>query len=277
MANNPPLLTDRNALLRNRARSSGAPTTFLQEAVADEVHERLQEVNRGFTKIAIVGGQKAVWQTAFPKALIVPDDDFLSLEAQSFDLVIHALALHWSNDPVGQLVQCRRALRPDGLCIAALFGGRTLHELRSALAEAETQVTGGLSPRVAPMGEVRDLGGLLQRAGFALPVADVTPFDVTYSDIFHLMRDLRGMGESNALNARLRRPTRKAVLDLANSVYSREFSTDDDRIRATFEVVTLTGWAPSDDQQKPLRPGSAQARLADALNTSEHPLDPSDR
>lgn len=277
MANQPPLLTDRAALLRNRARAAKAPVAFLHEAVAAEVHERLQEVNRAFTDVAIVTGHPDIWAAAFDGASVVADDDVLSLPENSCDLVIHAMSLHWANDPVGQLVQCRRALRPDGLCIAALFGGRSLHELRAALAEAEAQVTGGLSPRVAPMGEVRDLGALLQRAGFALPVADVTPFDVAYRDAFHLMRDLRGMGETNALNARLRHPTKRAVLSAANSVYASAFGREEGGIPATFEVVTLTGWAPSDDQQKPLRPGSAKARLAEALNTKEHPLDPSDR
>ncbi|MGL6210630.1 MAG: methyltransferase domain-containing protein, partial [Paracoccaceae bacterium] len=198
---------------------------------------------------------------------VVPDAEVLDLAPQSQDLLVHGLGLHWANDPVGQLVQCRRALRPDGLLLALMFGGQTLHELRSALAQAETEVTGGLSPRVLPMAEIRDLGGLLQRAGFALPVADSFARRVMYRDIWHLMRDLRGMGEGNALAARLRHPTRRAVFTRADAIYAESFGSGD-RIPATFEVITLTGWAPHDSQQKPLRPGSAQAQLADALNAA---------
>jgi SAM-dependent methyltransferase len=182
------------------------------------------------------------------------------------------MALHWANDPVGQLVQCRRALRPDGLLLALFFGGQTLHELRSALASAEAEVTDGLSPRVLPMGEIRDLGALLQRAGLALPVADSFTQTVSYRDAFHLMRDLRAMGEGNALASRLRRPSRRAVLLRAAQIYAEAHAGPDGRIPATFEILCLTGWATHDSQQKPMRPGSAQARLADALNTAEMPL-----
>jgi hypothetical protein len=153
-----------------------------------------------------------------------------------------------------------------------MFGGQTLHELRACLAEAEAELTGGLSPRVLPMGEIRDLGGLLGRAGFALPVADSFTKTVLYTDALHLMRDLRAMGESNALAARLRRPTRRSVLLRAAEIYQNRFATPDGRIPATFEIICLTGWTPHDSQQKPLRPGSAAARLADALNAAETPL-----
>jgi hypothetical protein len=173
---------------------------------------------------------------------------------------------------VGQLVQCRRALQPDGLFMGLMFGGQTLHELRACLAEAEAEVTGGLSPRVLPMGEIRDLGALLQRAGFALPVADSFTKTVLYRDAFHLMADLRAMGEGNALMARLRRPTRRAVLARAAALYQDRFAGADGRIPATFEIIALTGWAPHDSQQKPLRPGSATARLAEALHAAERPL-----
>ncbi len=156
----------------------------------------------------------------------VADADVLPLAAETHDLVVHALALHWANDPVGQLVQARRALRPDGLFLAALFGGETLDELRAALAEAEVEALGGLSPRVAPMGEIRDLGGLLQRAGFALPVADSRSFDVSYPTPVHLMRDLRAMGETNVMRDRLRRPMRArdagaGLRDLRRAVRAR--------------------------------------------------------
>jgi SAM-dependent methyltransferase len=262
-------LTDRTALIRNRAR---ATAMFMQEEAVLEVQERLIEVNRTFTAPAVVTGFPAVWSPAFPNATIIADDDTLALQPQAHDLVIHALALHWANDPVGQLVQCRRALRPDGLFLGILFGGQTLAELRTCLAQAEAEVTGGLSPRVLPMGEIRDLGGLLQRAGFALPVADSFARTVLYRDAMHLMRDLRAMGEGNALAARLRRPTRRDVLARAASHYVHTYSQPDGRIPATFEMICLTGWAPDDSQQKPLRPGSAAQKLADALGTVQQNL-----
>ena len=264
----PPPLTDRPALLCRRRRFSA---TFLHEVVAVEIKERLAEVNRTFTTPAIVSGLPVFWRGHWPEAAIVPDDEVLALQTGAHDLVIHALSLHWANDPVGQLVQCRHALRPDGLLIAVLFGGQTLHQLRSALAEAETRVTGGLSPRVAPMGEIRDLGGLLQRAGFALPVADAMPLTVSYAGLTPLMHDLRAMGEANALAARLRRPTRGGVFALAETIYRTVFGTPDGRIPATFDIVTLTGWAPAPDQQQPQRPGSATHRLADVLQPEAAP------
>jgi SAM-dependent methyltransferase len=202
----------------------------------------------------------------------VADDPVLELAAASQDLVIHALCLHWADDPVGQLVQCARALRPDGMFLAALFGGRTLHELRASLAEAEVTVTGGLSPRVLPMAEIRDLGGLLQRAGLALPVADSALRTVSYRDAWHLMADLRAMGEGNALAGRLRRFTPRGVMAGAAARYADTWGQPDGRITATFEIIWLTGWAPHASQQKPLRPGSAAQRLADALRVSETSL-----
>ncbi len=258
----PPLLTDRGALALHRSRAT--EFFFLEEVVAD-VHERLTEVNRTFTQGVVVSGFPQMW----PDFRTIPDDDILDLSPEDHDLVVHALSLHWANDPVGQLVQCRRALRPDGLFLGLMFGGQTLHELRASLAEAETEVTGGLSPRVLPMGEIRDLGALLQRAGFALPVADGYTKTVIYKDAFHLMRDLRAMGEGNALAGRLRRPTGRAVMLRAAEIYAQRFGGPDGRIPATFEVICLTGWAPHQSQQKPLRPGSASARLADALNAAE--------
>jgi len=263
-------LTDPNALNLHRARARKAPVDFLQIAAADEVQERLLEVNRPFTTPAVVSGWPEIWVDRIdgPK---VADDDVLALDQSAHDLVIHALSLHWANDIVGQLVQCRRALKPDGLFIGTMFGGQTLHELRSALAEAEVQLTGGLSPRIAPMGEVRDLGGLLQRAGFALPVADMTPLTVSYETPLHLMRELRLMGEGNALTTRRKAFTSKALFMKAAEIYTDTFGANG-RVPATFEIVTLTGWAPSSDQPQPLRPGSAQTRLADALKTAEQKL-----
>jgi len=266
----PPRLTDRAALIRNRQR---ADAMFLQANAADDVHERLIEVNRTFTGPAVVTGFPAAWQEWMPSAKVIEDTDVLDLEEGAHDLVIHALSLHWADDPIGQLVQCRRALKPDGLLIATSFAGQTLHELRSVLAEAEVTQTGGLSPRILPMGEIRDLGGLLQRAGFALPVADTTSLTVTYDTPIHLMRDLRAMGEGNAIDQRLRTLTRRAIFAQAMVRYVDAFAMEDGRIPATFEIATLTGWAPADSQQKPLRPGSATARLSDALGTTETPLD----
>lgn len=261
----PPSLFDRAAVLRNRRRAAASPALFLQEAVAGEVDERLAEVNRTFTSAAIVSGWPDFWSARRPSAALIADEERLAFDPGAHDLILHAMALHWANDPVGQLVQCRLALQPDGLLIATMFGGRTLSELRAALAEAESRITGGLSPRVSPMADLRDLGGLLQRAGFAMPVADSLVLNVTYPDLGALMHDLRAMGETNAQSARLRRPTRRAVMDLAGEIYRDSYAGPDGRLRATFEIVTLTGWAPSDTQPRPLRPGSATRTLAEAL------------
>ena len=268
----PPRLTDRAALDAHRARAARAPALFLNEIVADEIEDRVAMVNKSFTDRAVIAPFGEVWADRWPGVEVLPDAETLALDAGSRDLIVHALCLHWANDPVGQLAQCRLALRPNGLFLGALFGGQTLHELRRALAEAESQITGGLSPRVAPMGEIRDLGALLQRAGFALPVADSQSLTVTYDNAFRLMADPRSMGETNALEGRLRRPTRRAVLIRAAEIYAENFTGADGRISATFEIVHLAGWAPHESQQLPLRPGSAKARLADALGAAEVPL-----
>ncbi len=269
----PPDLTDRAALTRNRARAR-PDALFLHDVAIAEAQERLIEVNRTFTRATVVTGQPGPWARAFPEARLVPDGEVLPLTPGAQDLVIHAMALHWAADPVGQIVQARRALCPDGLFLAVLPGGQTLADLRAALAEAEVAVTGGLSPRVLPMGEVRDLGALLQRAGLALPVADAVTRHVSYADTFALMRDLRAMGEGNALAGRLRRPTRRAVLEQAAAHYAAACPDPaaPGRVLARFDLIFLTGWAPADGQQKPLRPGSAATRLADALGTAETPL-----
>ncbi|SIT17059.1 Methyltransferase domain-containing protein [Gemmobacter megaterium] len=264
-----PQLTDPDALMRNRARAAPAPELFLHHLVADEVQDRLSEVNRAFMDKAVVTAFPQVWQSRLDGAQMVAEADVLDLAPASQDLVVHALALHWSNDPVGQIIQCARALRPDGLFIAALFAGQTLAELRTVLAEAEAAVTGGLSPRVLPMAEIRELGGLLQRAGLALPVADSLTQTVSYRDALHLMQDLRAMGEGNALSGRLRRFTGRKVFLQAAALYGDHYPDAESRVRATFEIVFLTGWKPHDSQQKPLRPGSAAQRLADALNAED--------
>lgn len=268
-----PPLTDRAALSRNRARAlkQGAELFLHEEAVA-EIEERLSEVNKTFTAPAVVTGFPGPWSESLPGARIVSDEETLALDPGAHDLVIHALSLHWANDPVGQLVQCRRALKPDGLFLGVLFGGRTLSELRTSLAEAETRLTGGLSARVLPMGEIRDLGALLQRAGFALPVADAAKKTVTYATAFHLIADLRAMGEGNALAVRPRRAAPRALFPEAARFYAEAFPAGENRVAATFEMIFLTGWAPDESQQKPLRPGSATARLAEALGATETPL-----
>ena len=267
-------LFDDTARAAHLARAARAPALFLQEAVADEILDRLEEVNRTFRDVVVVTDWPQVWQPRLPGARLIPMTEVLPLEEASCDLVIHALSLHWANDVVGQIVQARRALRPDGLFLGTGLGGRTLQELRAALGQAETQVTGGLSPRVAPMADVRDSGALLQRAGLALPVADSTLYPVSYETPLALMRELRAMGEANAMTGRLKTFTRRAVMAEAMRLYSDHFGTEDGRVTATFEVVTLTGWAPSAEQPQPLRPGSAKTRLADALRVPERPLDP---
>lgn len=264
-----PTLTDRPALARYRDRARRGPALFLHEEALADVQDRLALVNKSFSAPAVVTPFPDLWRNAFPTACLVDDTEVLALSETTHDLVIHAMALHWANDPVGQLIQCRRALVKDGLFLGVLPGGNTLTELRTVLAEAEAQITGGLSPRVAPMAEIRDLGALLQRAGLALPVADLVPITAEYRDLTHLMHDLRAMGETNSLAGRLRHPTRRGLFEMANRLYQQHFATDQGRLRATFELVCLTGWVPDVSQPQPLRPGSAASRLADALGTRE--------
>ena len=295
-------LVDRAALAahRARARRSGADALFLHREARASLEERLTEVNRTFTAPAIVTGHPEIWGDLLvpgppppdapgatppahdvpgtarparepPRARVVPDEPVLDLEPGAHDLVIHALALHWADDPVGQIAQCRRALRPDGLFLGVTFGGQSLQELRAALAEAEAAVSGGISPRVAPMAEIRDLGAALGRAGLALPVADADRRSVSYASALHLMRDLRAMGEGNALAARHRGTPPRALFAHAARLYEAAHGQGG-RVSATVEMIHLAGWAPHESQQKPLRPGSAAARLADALGAAETPL-----
>jgi len=269
--NSAPSLFDRSALRAHRARTT-REALFLHDLACDEVQDRLEGVNRTFTATGIVTPFPEIWAPHFTKAVIVGDDETLDLPEARFDLVIHAMCLHWANDPVGQLIQCRRALKEDGLFLCVLLGGQTLSELRAVLSQAESTLTGGLSPRIAPMAEIRELGGLLQRAGLTLPVADSVMQNTSYRDMTHLMHDLRGMGETNALAGRLRHSTRRAVFGMASDFYRDHFATAEGRISASFELICLTGWSPSASQPKPLRPGSAQTRLAEALKTSETSL-----
>ncbi|TAJ29772.1 methyltransferase domain-containing protein [Bosea sp. (in: a-proteobacteria)] len=257
---------------------------FLLQRVAGDLEERLGAVLRQFavaadlgTPLPVVGsvlGGKAqqLWRLAEATGAspdLVGDLESLPFGPGSLDLAVSLLALQNVNDLPGALVQIKRALRPDGLFIACLLGGRTLQELRQALLEAESETSGGVSPRVAPFGDLRDLGGLLQRAGFALPVIDSEIVTVRYRDAFGLMRDLRAMGWANALIARRKAPLRRATLLRAAAIYAERFADPDGRVRATFECVWLSGWAPHESQQKPLKPGSAKARLADALGVPE--------
>ena len=263
---------DINALSfhRERAILSKHAAWFLHEFAADCINERLEDINRSFTNPAFVGWNANIWhKTLNVSATTALDAEIITLDQTAHDLILNGLTLHWANDPVGQLVQMRRALKPDGLLISTMFGGQTLNELRSAFAEAETRVEGGISPRVAPMGEIRELGALLQRAGFALPVADSITLNVEYDTVIHLMNDLRNMGEANILLGR-RKSIKRETLAMVADIYASNFTTESGRINATFELVFLTGWAPSSDQPKPLRPGSAHQRLADALGTKEH-------
>jgi len=269
-----PLLFDR-ALLRARQRRAlrlGAET-FLLDRVAEDMAERLQAVLRTFAAGADVGtpGDQVrhalVSQAGALSRIELPDIESqgLALQPQSLDLVVSALALHFVNDLPGVLAQVRRALKPDGLLLAAMLGGDTLMELRQAFAAAEAEIDGGISPRVAPFADLRDIGALLQRAGFALPVTDIDRIVVRYDSAFALMHDLRRMGATNVLLERRRGPTRRATLLRMAQVYGERFADSDGRIRATFEVVWLSGWAPHESQQKPLKPGSATASLADAV------------
>jgi SAM-dependent methyltransferase len=282
-----PIVFDR-ALLRERMRRALArePETFLVDRVAADLAERLGAVLRQFEVAVDLGtptdavrdalsGNASIGMLVGASALprrapaIVADEEALPLRDGSLDLVVSALALQFVNDLPGALVQIRRALKPDGLFLAALLGGDTLGELRQSFAAAESEVEGGVSPRVAPFADVREMGALLQRAGFALPVTDVERLTVRYSSPFILMGELRRMGATNALAERRRTPLRRATLQRMAEIYAQRFADPDGKIRATFEVIWLSGWAPHESQQKPLRPGSAQVRLADALGTRE--------
>jgi SAM-dependent methyltransferase len=218
---------------------------------------------------AIVAVDPVASQLAGERLAVAADEEALPFRDASLDLVVSALALQFVNDLPGTLIQIRRALRPDGLFLAAMIGGDSLAELREAFAQAEAEVEGGVSPRVAPFADLRELGALLQRAGFALPVTDVDRLTVRYASPLALMHDLRRMGASNALSERRRKLLRRATLHRVFEIYAERFADPDGRIRATFEIVWLSGWAPHESQQQPLKPGSAKTRLADALRTQE--------
>jgi NADH dehydrogenase [ubiquinone] 1 alpha subcomplex assembly factor 5 len=278
---------------RNRVAATAAKHDFLLVRVADDLLERLSAIKRRFPRVLNLGAQHGLLSRrlrAVPGVELVidmdpagrmlarcegpriqADEELLPFARESLDLVASGLALQLVNDLPGTLLQVRHALKPDGLLLAAMLGGASLTELRTALLVAEEELEGGASPHVAPFADVRDLGALLQRAGFALPVADAETVTVTYPDPLALMRELRAMGCSNVLAQRSRRPLRRATLARALAIYGERFGLANGRIPATFEVMTLTAWAPHESQQQPLRPGSAKLRLADALGTSEQP------
>jgi SAM-dependent methyltransferase len=282
-----PLIFDRSLQRHRRRRAaSGKEATFLLERVAGELTDRLATVLRRFDIVVDLGTPGEAVRAALlrldsigmvvgadvlprGRPFVVADEEALPFADGAIDLLVSALALQYVNDLPGALLQVRRALKPDGLFLAALLGGETLTELRQSFAAAESEIEGGASPRVAPFADLRDLGGLLQRAGFALPVTDVDRLTVCYGSVFDLLRDLRRMGATNSLIARRRKPLRRATLQRMAEIYALQFADPNGRVRATFDIVWLSGWAPHPDQRQPLKPGSAKARLADALGARE--------
>jgi SAM-dependent methyltransferase len=285
-----PQIFDRSLLrVRQQRACSLGPETFLLDRVADDLGERLSAVLRRFeiavdlgtptdgVRRALAASGKvttivaAEFRTGSDRSFlrVGADEETLPFADGSLDLVTSALTLQFVNDLPGTLIQIRRALKPDGLLLAALVGGESLAELREAIGAAESEIEGGISPRVAPFADVRELGTLLQRAGFALPVIDNERLVVRYDSVFALMRDLRRMGATNVLHERRRKPLKRATLRRMTEIYAERFSDADGRLRASFEIVWLSGWAPHESQQKALKPGSAAQRLADALGTSE--------
>jgi len=279
---------------RDRAAAGFSGHDFLVRAVAERLADRLDDVRRRFQTaldLGCHGGQmqaalrgrddiSILVQTDLSPAMlhtasglrVAADEEWLPFAEGAFDLVLSCLSLHWVNDLPGALLQARRALKPDGLFLAAILGGETLKELRQALMRAEIETTGGASPRLSPFADVRDAGALLQRAGFALPVVDSETLTVSYPSPLALLHELRGMGETNAVLARRRTFTGRRTLLAAFGEYETQFAGPDGRVPATFQVITMTGWAPDpESQQRPLRPGSASQRLADALGTDERP------
>ena len=300
----PPQIFDRSAWQHNRGRVAAGyvKNAFLKELACARLAERLELVRRDFTDILDLGChggqlgaalpalfhkqpvkltqtdpsaafiQQAREANPFVQKNLVMSNDILPIAPASCDAVLSAMFLHWMNDLPGMLSQIRFALRPDGLLLANLLGGRTLTELRGCLAEAETEICGGISPRCMPMADIRDLGSLLQRAGFALPVADAELVTVTYPDMFRLMADIRAMGGQNCLVGRISHFTPRAVFMRAAALYQEKFTDSGGQIKATVELITLTGWAPDTSQPQPLRPGSAANQLAEALGTTETSL-----
>ncbi|WP_340159041.1 methyltransferase domain-containing protein [uncultured Hoeflea sp.] len=287
---------DHELLRQRRLRALAAfepGSDFLVRRVAEDMADRLAVVERHFDHPVLVHGglphaaqqMQAIGKTAEFRYIdlcevpgvdverqVLTEPDHVPLQPASVDLVVSPLALHLTNDTPGVLVQMRRALKPDGLLLAATLGAGTLGELRESLLAAESELIGGANARVHPFADIRDYGGLLQRAGFALPVVDIDEIVVRYADMFALLRDLRAMGMTSILSGRSRKPLGKNVFLRAAQIYAERFSDADGRIRASFSVIHLSGWAPHENQQKPLKPGSAKTRLADALKTPERKL-----
>lgn len=289
----PLLVFDRATLRQRRERAARdwERHDFLKREIAERLVDRLADVRRTFPlaldlgshgdEVATALGDRAMVECLVRADLgrgfagrargpaVVADEEFLPFAPGRFDLVLSAMALHWVNDLPGTLIQIARILKPDGLFLGALLGGATLWQLRQSLAAAESEIDGGLSPRVSPFADLRDAAGLLQRAGFALPVADGETIEVEYENALALMRDLSAMGESNLVAGRRRGLTRRATLLRAAELYGERFARPNGRVAASFEVLFLHGWAPHASQPKPLKPGSAARRLAEALETSE--------
>ncbi len=234
-------------LHRLRSRRLCPEAARFHQQAAQEFQTRLGELPQNLEKVAIVTGHAALWREFFPHASLYRDADVLDLPRKSADLVLHAMSLHWANDPVGQLIQCRLGLRPEGILMAACFGEQTLTELRTALALAEVEVSGGASPRVLPMADVRQYGDLLQRAGFGQAVADRTTYRHSYKTVLDLMHDLRAMGETNALQARRQGFTPRRLMAELETCYRSVGSSNDGNLLATFELVFLTGWTGASD------------------------------
>ncbi|MBL6945753.1 MAG: methyltransferase domain-containing protein [Rhodospirillales bacterium] len=294
--NDPIQVFDRHAvrLHRDRAAPKLDANDYLRREVAVRLLDRLFDIKRDFPAALDLGcatgtigrvlkgqgGIETLVQCDLSPRMAeraggiaaVADEEALPFANARFDLILSCLSLHWVNDLPGALVQIRRALKPDGLFLAAMYGGGTCAELRQALSAAEVELEGGLSPRVSPFAEVRDAGNLLQRAGFALPVVDSDTLSVSYPDPIKLMTDLRVMGETNAVMERRKGFTRRETMAAAIANYAEKFAAEDGRVPATFEVIFLTAWAPHPSQQKPLAPGSAKARLADALGAPSFPF-----
>ena len=288
-----PIVFDRALLVRRRDRAAACADRhdFLLAHVADDLADRLAVVRRTFEVTLVLGAHHGIVGRrlrALPSIRLVieaesapallarcdgpralADEELLPFRAETLDLVVAPLTLQHVNDVPGALLQIRRALKPDGLFLGVMLGGATLTELREAFLAAEAEIEGGASPRVAPFADVRDAGALLQRAGFALPVADADALTVTYATPFDLLRELRGMGATNALAARRRTPLARTTLMRAAEIYAERFSTPDGRVKATFEIISMTGWSPHDSQQKPLAPGSATTSLAVVLGVRE--------
>jgi SAM-dependent methyltransferase len=287
-------LFDRSLLRRRRARFAGetAEHEFLLSHVAAEIAERIGAILRDFPLALDLGAYHGLLGRAVaalpsvgemiyaesvpalaarcPRPAVVCDEELLPFKQESLSLVVSGLALHRVNDLPGALIQIRRSLRPDGLFMGAALGSRSLQELRQVLIEAEAELQGGVSPRVAPFADVREYGALLQRAGFALPVTDAELLTATYRSPRELMREIRALGGGNVMAARRKAPLPRGTLERAEAIYRDRYGTSDGRVTASFEIVYLMGWAPHESQQKPLKPGSAARRLADALHTTEH-------